>query len=208
MKLTKFTHSCLLVETEELSVMFDPGAWSLGPSFDFGSMTKLDAIAITHNHVDHCSTDHIKQLLTQFPATKIVANDEVITTIKQAGVSADFLPSLPGLAPFTAPHAALPSGQVPQNSGYHFGEFLSHPGDSLEFDSTKPILALPYQAPWGSAAEAVALVRRLKPAKVVPIHDWHLSDEGRNWYYDFLTRTLADDGIEFVSLVNNKPTNL
>jgi L-ascorbate metabolism protein UlaG (beta-lactamase superfamily) len=209
MKVTKFTHSCLLVEDDETSVLFDPGnfSWNDG-AFNLGEITKLDSIAITHNHPDHCSPDFIKALITQFPTANIVANDEVAGGLRQAGITTDFLPSNQNLTLFEAPHAALPSGQLSLNTGYHFKQWLSHPGDSLDFRQTKPVLALPITAPWGSPVQAVELSRRLKPQKVLPIHDWHLSEAGRGWYYDFLSKTLSADGIEFVSLTDSKPASL
>lgn len=209
MKVTKFTHSCLLVEDESASVLFDPGnfSWANG-RFNLGAITKLDAIAITHNHADHCSVDFIKALLTQFPTAAVITNDEVKDNLEASGIQADFLPANQFLTPFSAPHATLPSGPGPKNMGYHFGSILSHPGDSLEFDQTRPVLALPYAAPWGSAAQAVAVCRQLKPQKVLPIHDWHLSEAGRQWYYDFLNQVLSADGIEFVPLSDGQPVQL
>jgi L-ascorbate metabolism protein UlaG (beta-lactamase superfamily) len=208
MRITKFTHSCLLAEGET-SVLFDPGDWSWhGGSFNLGAIAKLDAIAITHNHADHCTADFVKALLAQFPAAAVVTNDEVMATLKQAGIEADFVPSNSQLTPFSAPHAALPGGQPPKNMGYHFGEALSHPGDSHDFDETKPVLALPFVAPWGSTTAAVELCRKLKPQKVLPIHDWHLSADGRDWYYGFLGQVLSAEGIELVPLNDGQPVEL
>ena len=48
-QITHFRHSCVLLDTGSARLLIDPGAWSEG----FESVTGLDAVLITHQHVDH-----------------------------------------------------------------------------------------------------------------------------------------------------------
>jgi len=54
--------------------------------------------------------------------------------------------------------------------------------------------------PWDSATGAVAFARRLRPAQVVPIHDFYLTQGGRDWVRGMVGSALKDDGIELVDV--------
>jgi L-ascorbate metabolism protein UlaG (beta-lactamase superfamily) len=62
MKVTKFVHSCLFVETNERNILFDPGMMSVGV-LDLNKIKKLDDVVITHEHFDHFSLECIKRIL-------------------------------------------------------------------------------------------------------------------------------------------------
>ena len=64
MKVTKFVHSCLLVEMPapiNRTALFDPGAMSVD-ALEVDSLEYLDDIIITHEHGDHFHLPLIKQL--------------------------------------------------------------------------------------------------------------------------------------------------
>ena len=50
MKITKFGHSCLLVEEGGARILLDPGKYSILQN----NVENVDAIVITHEHQDHC----------------------------------------------------------------------------------------------------------------------------------------------------------
>lgn len=210
MRVTKFGHSCLLVETTEQSVLFDPGIFSWSETFDFSRLGRLDAIAITHVHDDHCHPDFVRRLLEQFPGAKIAANDEVIAQLKAAGIAAEVVDTTQGtLIGQDAPHESMPwSNQVPVNTAFDLGDELTHPGDSLQLRATKRVLALPMTAPWGSLAQAVDMALRLKPQVVIPIHDWHWHDEARKQMYDLAEQGLSTADIQFVDLPDGQTVDL
>ena len=54
MKITKFVHSCLLVETPVRVALFDPGTMS-EKALKAADISRLDDIFITHIHQDHYS---------------------------------------------------------------------------------------------------------------------------------------------------------
>jgi L-ascorbate metabolism protein UlaG (beta-lactamase superfamily) len=74
---------------------------------------------------------------------------------------------------------------------------LSHPGDSHSFTETKQILALPITAPWGATIKGVNLAIKLKPKYVIPIHDWHWSEDARHGMYDGIEKAFANEDITF-----------
>lgn len=207
MKITKFVHSCLLVEMPEpvnRTALFDPGAWS-EEALDVDSLVYLDDIVITHQHNDHMSIPLIKQLVGKFPDVRITAPEDVVELLGAEGIKASSDPA-PGMSFFDAPHEDVePMFPRPQEIGVHYLDMLSHPGDSHSFDETKAILALPVQAPWGSTLNAVRLALELKPQHVLPIHDWHWQDAARRSMYNNLEKLFADQGITFHKLETGKP---
>lgn len=210
MKITKFVHSCLLVEMPapiNRTALFDPGSFS---SIDVDALEFLDDIIITHIHQDHFDIDLVKRLVSKFPQVHITAPDEVVALLAQESIAATSAAS-DGIALFDSPHEVIrpfyPS-EPPQEIGVHYLGLLSNPGDSHSFTETKAVLALPVQAPWGSVLDATKLALELKPKFIVPIHDWHWSDAARADIYNNLENIFAEQGITFIKAVNGEPFTL
>src|SRR5487761_1599521 len=87
MKITKFVHSCLLVETPERTALFDPGMMSEA-ALDIDRLTRLDDIFITHEHGDHISVPLVKTLVDKFPNVRITTTSAVVSSLRGEGVSA------------------------------------------------------------------------------------------------------------------------
>jgi L-ascorbate metabolism protein UlaG (beta-lactamase superfamily) len=209
MKITKFVHSCLLVEMPEpvnRTALFDPGKMSEN-ALDVSKLEFLDDVIITHQHFDHMSIPLIKQLVGKFPEVHITAPTEVVELLAAEGIQATDQPSS-GIVFFESPHEhirPLFDSDPPQEIGVHYLDMLTDPGDSHSFHETKPVLALPVQAPWGSTRRAVELALELKPQHILPIHDWHWSDESREDTYGRLEERFAKEGITFHKLETGKP---
>lgn len=88
-----------------------------------------------------------------------------------------------------------------------FGRLL-HPGDSLSFDKTAEIIALPIAAPWGSTTWAVDVAEKVKPKIIIPIHDWLLKDVVRQNTHQRLADYFAKQSIRFIPLENNQALEL
>jgi L-ascorbate metabolism protein UlaG (beta-lactamase superfamily) len=207
MKITKFVHSCLLVEMPEpvnRTVLFDPGIMS-EEALNAHQFEFLDDIVITHMHPDHFHVPVIKKLVEQFPDVRILAPEEVTEKLKAENIEAQTTPP-EGMELFDAPHEEVePMFPLPQEIGVHYLDKLTDPGDSHSFTETKEILALPVQAPWGSTLSAVRLALKLKPKHILPIHDWHWSDAARTGMYDQLEGLFAEQGITFHKLETATP---
>ena len=59
MRLTKFGHSCLLVEEGGARVLLDPGSFSEG----FEELDGLTAVCLTHHHGDHLDAERVRRVL-------------------------------------------------------------------------------------------------------------------------------------------------
>jgi L-ascorbate metabolism protein UlaG (beta-lactamase superfamily) len=210
MKITKFVHSCLLVEMPapvSRTVLFDPGIMSEA-ALQVEKLQFLDDIVITHKHSDHLSVPLVKQLVGAFPEVSITAPAEVVELLAAEGIPAHSEPA-EGMELFTSPHESVaPLFTQPEQIGVHYLDVFTNPGDSHSFNSSKKILALPVTAPWGSTIEAVKLAVKLKPQYVLPIHDWHYNDVARDQMYQILTEALAKEGITFIALKTGEPVVL
>lgn len=207
MRITKFEHSCLLVETDDRTVLFDPGVMSTG-NIDIDAIDRLDDIFITHAHADHYDPDFIKKLIGKFPAVRITAPHELTDMMNGEGIKASTTPP-GGVELFDSPHESVkPLYPQPEEYGYHYLNALSHPGDSHSFKETKEILAIPFTAPWGANVRALNLVLELKPRYVLPIHDWHWKPEALAGTYDNWEKILGEQGIKFFKLETGVPVEI
>jgi L-ascorbate metabolism protein UlaG (beta-lactamase superfamily) len=200
MRITKYLHSCLLVEEQDKTILIDPGQYTYQSKvFPFESVKKLDYLLITHEHNDHCFIPFIQELLLKFPDVTIISNDSVVTILQKENIEAttqtpDFI------AVEMVPHEDIVIAVPPENIQFTLFNRLTHPGDSHHIRITAPILALPLQAPWGSFADALKLAESLSPKLIIPIHDWHIKDEVRKTFYQWATQYLQQSGIEFKSV--------
>jgi hypothetical protein len=55
---------------------------------------------------------------------------------------------------------------------------------------------------------AMNLAIQLKPRYVVPVHDWHWSDEARQWLYDSFEQVLTPAGITFLKMETGVPAEV
>ncbi len=208
MKITKFEHSCLLVEMPEpinRTALFDPGVMSEAV-LPVKNLEYLDDIIITHIHADHLSLKLVHQLVAKFPEVHMTAPSDVVQLLLQEGISEVSNQPSDGITFFISPHENVrPLFVQPQQIGVHYLGRLSHPGDSHSFAETNAILALPLAGPWASTITAVNLALSLKPQYVLPVHDWHLSDQAREQTYTMLANTFKEAGITFVPLQTGRP---
>ena len=195
--ITKLVHACLLVETDGKRILIDPGGFSWDDErLDLAMVEGVDRILITHEHPDHVSVDFVRGALER-------SNDaEVETTGSLAAIlqDHDIAAATAGTPQFTSPHERIPIGPGPENVGFHVEGVLSHPGDSHSFAETMPILAMPFAAPWGSLVAGVDRTRLVGPRYVIPIHDWFLSDDGKDFMYRLATMGVQTDGIELIQI--------
>ena len=200
MQITKFLHSCLLVEEADKTILFNPGNFTYDAKvFAVNILEKLDYLLITHEHPDHCYPPFIKEILQKFPDVKIISNQSVVELLKKENITASADgDEIVKITP--VPHGRVFDREAPANVMFEVFDRLADPGDSLDFTTAKEILALPLLGPSWTVTHAAEKAVELKPKIVVPIHDWHWKDEARKDYYKRLTNFFAEKGIVFKPL--------
>lgn len=206
MKLTKFVHSCVLVEHDGKAVLFDPGifSWNSG-LIQVASMPMLDAVVVSHKHQDHCAEPFVRELAKTFPDAHWFAPSDLHDDLKSWGVTQVTNQSGDDIETTEGNHALVdPVAPQVQNLVSHWNGLVTHPGDSHEFSETKDVLLLPIQAPWGTTIRAVQLAQELQPKFIVPIHDWMWRDEWRESSYDRLVQLFEDSSVTFLRPIDGQ----
>lgn len=207
MKITKYVHSCLLVEDQGRVAVIDPGMFSVGSGV-VDALQRLDDIIITHEHPDHLDLNLFRHLVSRFPQAQIYSNPATAIKLRALGVSV-FTQDQPGVDFFACKHEPTePLGKTPENTGVHYLGRLTHPGDGHHFTHTKDILALPLTAPWGTLTRAASLALELAPRYILPIHDWHWNTAARQQMYERLEAFFAEHGIRFIKMIDGRPVEL
>ena len=196
----RLSDSCLIVTTDEGATLFDPGFHPFDSGVvDLDSIGDIQRLLITHEHGDHVKPEFVRWLIDRGEDVTVHANQAVadllaphdieVVTDNPAGVSTE-----------DVIHETLPNGTAPPNRSYTIDGVFTHPGDSYQPTLTAPVLGLPLIIPWGSATRSVQFARDLSPRQVVPIHDFYLSESGRQFIRGMIKGILAQDDIELVPL--------
>lgn len=181
MKITKFGHSCLLVEEGGVRIMIDPGKWNQGHT----QVKNLEAIFVTHKHADHADPSAIKIILENNNGVPIYSNDHVIEDLASHDIKVERFVGgetmdIKGVVVEACgqDHATIyPTYPRTDNTCYLIAERLYHPGDSFHVPNKQiEILALPIIAPWMKIADAIDFGKQIKPKIAFGIHDGMLKD--------------------------------
>jgi len=204
MKITRYGHSCLLVEENGVRVLTDIGIMNETPD-----AIDVSAIVISHEHGDHFDIEKIKEVLSRNTDAKIITHAAVGEKLKEAGI--EFIAIEPGeslningfmIESYGTDHAIIYETVPCRNTGFLLAERLLMPGDALHDIPSKPveILALPTGGPWMKIAEAVDYAKGIKPKVVFPIHDAIYTEQALQGVGAWMTNFLPPLGIEFVDL--------
>lgn len=193
MRLTKYGHACVRIETDQGAIVIDPGVFS-----DPAALDGADAVFVTHQHPDHCNDPELRLLLDERPEARIYGPEALTAVLGDLPFTAvtggDTVPAAgTEVKAFGRHHAVIhPDLPTVANTGY-LVDGVFHPGDSLTVPDT-PVrtLLLPIAAPWLKLAEAIDYARAVDAETVHPIHDAILSPEGITITDRFLGQILGD----------------
>lgn len=186
--LTFWGHACIQLTRAGRSLVIDPGSFS-----DRASLATVDAVLVTHEHVDHVVMDELAGAVVERSTLEVWAPRGVVDLLADAGASGERLHAVRGGDRFTAAgfeittvgdvHALI-HVDVPRvaNVAFVIDGAILHPGDSFTVpeagEEQIAVLLAPVSAPWLSVREVIDFVRAVRPRRVVPIHSALLSDVG------------------------------
>lgn len=183
MRITKFGHACVRIESGGATVVVDPGGWT-----EREAVEGATAVLVTHQHPDHLDVDNLRAagvpvytiaaVATQISEQAPDVAEQV--TVVSPGDELDL--GLP-VHVVGEKHAVIhPELQHFDNSGYLLevgGRRIFHPGDALsERPEDVDLLFLPVHAPWNKISEVIDYGRAVGAPLSVAIHDGLLNERG------------------------------
>ena len=181
MKITKYLHSCLLLEEAGQQLLFDPGTFSFAEKqVEPEVFRNVSAVVITHNHADHLDVGALQQIV-QLSDAMIYSTQEVADKLTPERLHVQVLtPGELTLGNFhlhivDVTHEPLLADSLPTVLAFLINGKLLNPADSLspnllQFQGVE-MLALPIMAPFLTEVQAFEFARNLGPKQVLPIHD-------------------------------------
>lgn len=190
MTITKFLHSCILLEENGYRLLIDPGRYSfiegqLRPT----DIPSPDVILITHEHGDHFDADALQTIAAPKRAEVIVPTGfgaalPPDVTVTRVDDSEELKRGPFVIQPLDAPHESLPQA-VPANVAYLINDRVLHPGDSLRVKVERvEVLMLPVTAPWMRSIDGLEFAKRLQPKVAIPVHDASVKDFSLKTLYE------------------------
>ena len=218
MKITKLSHSCLLVEQGALRVLTDPGAYLHEQIVvqEIG-VPEVDLVTISHKHKDHMSIESLRMLRESNDKLRIFTNSEVAKELESEDIICEIVEdgstqdisgvSIRGFGEF---HAKTYADETPmaRNIGYLIAGRLYHPGDSFTIpDAPVEILAFPMAGGWMKTAEVTDFIKKIQPKYCLPIHNGSFREDRWAGFYKRPKARLGSLDIEFVGLKEGESRN-
>lgn len=207
MKIKKIGHCCLLIQTEEITILTDPGAFSV----DQNSIKGIDLVLITHEHADHMHVGSLREIISNNPNVKIFTNSNVGKILEQENIAYEVLEGREIkiinnflIEAFDSKHEEIfeEVGQV-KNTGYFMGNKLFYPGDSYCNPMKEVhVLALPVAGLWCKLSDAIRYALEINPEKAFPVHDGMLQKDKIGASHKIPEKVLNENNIEFISMID------
>src|SRR5947209_16786904 len=92
MRIAKFVHSCLLIESNGDQILIDPGKFSfVEGAVDPRRFNDLSAIVLTHYHPDHIDDQALQTIVRQNRDARVLANSEIAAELDRLDIDVDVL---------------------------------------------------------------------------------------------------------------------
>lgn len=204
MRLTKYEHSCLLLENNGKKLFVDPGSFTT----PLTETANTAAVVITHEHADHWTPEQLNRILDMNPGVPIYAPAGVAAAAEGFDITivapGDTIEADPfTLRFFGGTHAVIHSS-IPtvDNVGVLVNDALYYGGDSFTVPEgvDVDVLAVPAGAPWLKIGEVIDYVLEVKPRRSFPAHEMVLSVAGKGMSNGRIQAATEQNGGEFFAL--------
>lgn len=212
MRFTKLGHACVRLGKDGGTLVIDPGAFS-GADILAG----VDAVLITHEHIDHLDPDTLRAAMTANPGLRLWAASSVAGQFAGFGdraravahgdefTAAGFAVHVYG-SKHAAVHADIP---IVENVGFMVDGEVFHPGDAYTVpEDPVGTLLLPVSGPWLKTSEMIDYGRAVAPRRAYAIHDALLSPIGLRVTEQFMAMAAGSSGAPFTRLEPGASTDL
>lgn len=207
MRLTRFTHACVQLETDGVTIVIDPGEFGTIPD-----LADADAVLVTHDHVDHVSHDAVRAAVAANPDLLVVGPQpladalDVPVKVVDGGDSFDVRGVPVQVVGHVQAVADLDDEEIP-NVGYLVAGTVLHPGDQFH-DVDVDVLLLSLEGPWAKVTDWQLALRRHRPKRLVMIHDATLGEMGVEFALKTVERLAAGIGASAISLRDGQSAEL
>ena len=183
-RMTKIHHACLTIDDGSTRILLDPGKFGPRPGLD-----GVDAVLITHRHVDHLDPDLVAEALRRgvpvwMPGDAFgdlgdsggAVGDNLHEAVAGATLRIGALTVRVSGSRHAEVHPTIPG---PENRAYLIDERVLVTGDEHPVPPSRPTtLVTPIDAPWLRATDLIRYVRDAHPELVVGVHDGLLNADG------------------------------
>jgi L-ascorbate metabolism protein UlaG (beta-lactamase superfamily) len=211
MKLTKYEHSCMLLEVANERLLIDPGSFAMPLS----DISEVVAVVITHEHADHWTPEQLGRILARNPDAQLYGPAGVVAAAADFAVTEVGEGDAVEAGPFTlkffgSQHAVIHSSiPVIDNVGVLVNDSFYYAGDSF---TVPPVavetLAVPAGAPWLKIGEVMDYVLAVKPKRAFPAHEMGLSVAGKGLSNARIAWAASEVGGEFFELQPHESIDL
>ncbi len=203
MKITKYPQSCILIEDNGQRILIDPGSL-VSPDFSAELLLPIDAILITHEHVDHADPLLIQNLLKD-KKVPVISNDSAQVVLGDAVTRIVKDNETFEIGSFKIicrelPHVDMIDGtKGPKNTGFIINDVFFHPGDGIEISNLHvDAAAVPIAGPDISPKDIFSFIRQIGAKKVIPIHYDYFSGDPK-----FYAKLFNAQGLEAMFIILN-----
>lgn len=184
MTITKYIHSCLLLEKAGRQLLFDPGKFSFIEGLvDPSAFAGVSYIIITHDHPDHLDVNALKQIVALSQA-EVWSTEEVVEKLKPEGIAVQLIQE--GncqLGPFalqaiSVSHEPILGDELPTMFAFLIDGSVLNVADSfsdrlLAYKGIE-LLMLPVTAPFLTELSVASFAEAMQPKQIIPLHDGYI----------------------------------
>lgn len=200
MKLTRYSHACMVLEDNGQKFVIDPG----NSVKNIDDITNVVAVFVSHEHPDHFFPANLENIVSANPDVDIFSTKAVADAFgKNVTVVSENDQHITGpfQLQFTGKKHALAHpdwdlgmenrGVIVNNSFYYGGDSFTLPNKPIK------VLAAPLAYAWAPMEKIMNYVAQVQPEICIPVHDINLSSDGIAVAHHWLKLLCDREGITF-----------